>query len=49
MNLLLLIVSVAIGAALGYGCVAGLWRIYQRTRSLRCIVPNVPAAQRSAP
>ena len=49
MNLFLLFVSVAIGAALAWGCVAWLQRLHQRTRTLLCIAPYVPAAQRSAP
>lgn len=47
MNLLLLMASVALGSVLAWTCAAWLQRLRQRTRSLRCIVAYVPAAQRT--
>ena len=49
MNLFLLLISVGIGAVLGWAGVTWLQRAQQRTRTLRCLAPYVPAAQRSTP
>ena len=49
MNFFLLFVSVTVGAALAWVCIAWLQRRHQRTRALRCIVPYASAAQRPVP